>query len=69
MKTLPQPVLDKAYKLCADIDKNDYSFVVLSLYYNARLRKGDKTLVGGLRKKNFKYTVDTSQMYKLYSNT
>ncbi|WP_456480680.1 PIN domain-containing protein [Nautilia sp.] len=45
--------LKQAYELCFDVDKNDISFVALTIELNGVLLTGDKKLYNGLKNKGF----------------
>jgi predicted nucleic acid-binding protein len=52
-ETLSTQSLKKAYELCKDIDRNDISFVALTIELNGLLLTGDKKLFNGLKNKKF----------------
>lgn len=52
-----------AYNLCKDIDEKDTIYVALALELNGRLWTGDKKLIDGLNKKNFKQVITTGQLF------
>jgi len=58
----------KAEQLTHDIDSDDLLFVGLSLQYNCKLWSGDKQLINGLRKKGFKLTITTDEIFQIYLN-
>lgn len=57
-----------ALELVSDIDENDALFVALNNYLNAKLWTGDKKLINGLSKKNYKNTITTNELHKKYIN-
>jgi len=54
-----------AYKLVADIDPKDTSYVAFSKHFRCKLWSGDKELIRGLVKKGFKNIITTEDIYKL----
>ena len=52
--------MQKALDLCKDIDEKDTIYVALTLELRGRLWTGDKKLINGLEKKNFKQTITTA---------
>jgi len=56
----------EALKIVKDIDENDVLFVALNIYLDANLWTGDKKLINGLSKKNYKNTLSTSKLYGEY---
>ncbi|WP_024787355.1 MULTISPECIES: PIN domain-containing protein [unclassified Lebetimonas] len=52
-ETLSTQSLKKSYELCKDIDRNDISFVALTIELNGLLLTGDKKLFNGLKNKKF----------------
>lgn len=55
---------EKAEKLLIDIDIEDVYFIALTLELKAWLWTGDKKLYNGLKKKNFKKVVSTTELLK-----
>ena len=62
---IPQEIWQKAERLTFDIDPDDISFVALSIFLNAYLWTGDKTLYNGLQNKGFDKVILTSIMRKM----
>ncbi|MEO7265489.1 MAG: PIN domain-containing protein [Ferruginibacter sp.] len=56
---LPNQLIEKAYELVRDIDLDDLPFIATTLFINGILWTGDRALIRGLHKKNFKNIVDT----------
>ena len=50
---IERSIRQKAYELCADIDKADAPHIALTIQLDGLLWTGDKTLKEGLRKKGF----------------
>jgi predicted nucleic acid-binding protein len=61
-KTLSLKSLKQAYELCKDIDKNDISFVALTIELNGVLLTGDKKLFNGLKNKNFNKLITLEEL-------
>ncbi len=55
---------ERAYDLVKDIDEDDDQFVALALHLNCPLWTGDKKLVNGLRRKNFKLLITSEELRK-----
>lgn len=55
---------EHAYDLVKDIDEDDVQFVALALHLNCPLWTGDKKLVSGLRRKNFKLLITSEELRK-----
>ncbi len=53
-----------AYDLTIDIDINDFFFVLLSLYLDAKLWTGDKKLCKSLHKKGYEICLTTTELKK-----
>ena len=64
-KLLPETVIFRAKELVKDIDFDDFAFVAIANYLNALLWTGDKVLIEGLRKKNYKNIITTLELLKL----
>ncbi len=58
----------KADDLTKDIDPDDLLFVGLTLQLRCRLWSGDKKLINGLRKKDFKQIITTDELFRIYLN-
>lgn len=61
---LPQKDLKKAIEYCEDIDIDDSVFVGFSEYLKSKLWTGDKKLINGLVKKQFKKIITTEDLFK-----
>ncbi|MGV9013671.1 MAG: PIN domain-containing protein [Flavobacteriales bacterium] len=55
---------ERAYDLVKGIDENDDQFVALALHLDCPLWTGDKKLVNGLRRKNFKLLMTSDDLRK-----
>jgi predicted nucleic acid-binding protein len=55
---------ERAYDLVKAVDERDDHYVALALHLNCPLWTGDKKLVNGLRRKNFKLLVTTEELRK-----
>ena len=55
---------EHAFDLVKDIDEDDDQFVALALHLNCPLWTGDKKLVTGLRRKNFKLLITSDELRK-----
>jgi predicted nucleic acid-binding protein len=62
--SIASPVWERAYDLVKDIDEDDDQFVALALHLNCPLWTGDKKLVNGLRRKNFKLLITSDELKK-----
>ena len=54
-----------AEKLVADIDPKDVHYVAFSKHFRCKIWSGDKILMKGLAKKNFKNFISTDELFKL----
>ena len=63
-KLLPDKVIFKAKELVEDIDFDDFAFVAVANYLNALLWTGDKALIEGLLKKDYKNVITTLELSK-----
>ena len=52
-------------KLVAEIDPNDIHCIAYSKHFNCKIWSGDKALINGLAKKNFKKFITTNELFKL----
>ena len=63
---IPQKIWQEAEALTFDIDPDDISFVALSIFLDASLWTGDKTLYNGLQSKGFDKVILTSMLRKIF---
>lgn len=63
---LPENIVESA-NLVYDIDENDSLFIALNDYLGGKLWTGDKKLINGLRKKDYKQILDTFELYKIFN--
>lgn len=63
---IDQSFQEESYELVKEIDKKDLLFVALSLQSEYPLWSGDKKLMTGLRKKQFKGLFDTRQIIESF---
>ena len=63
---IQQEIWQVAEALTFDIDPDDISFVALSIFLDAYLWTGDKTLYNGLQNKGFDKVILTSTMRKMF---
>ncbi|MBN7811274.1 hypothetical protein J0A68_09915 [Algoriphagus sp. H41] len=61
-RLIPLPVFLNAENLTRDIDIDDTEFVALTDHAKAKLWSGDKKLIMGLRKKNWKKAITTDEL-------
>lgn len=54
-----------AGKLVADVDPKDVSYVAYAKHFRCKVWSGDKSLIRGLRKKNFNKFISTDALFKL----
>ncbi len=54
----------EAFELVKDIDIKDIQYVAFVIYFNRKLWSGDKVLVKGLAKKDFKNFLTTDELYQ-----
>jgi len=54
-----------ANKLVSDIDPNDMPYIAYSKQFRCKLWSGDKVLIKGLLKKDFKNIITTDELFKL----
>lgn len=60
---IPDKTILKAYEIVRDIDENDVIFVALTKHLKgSKLWTGDKKLISGLLKKEFKQIIPTSDL-------
>lgn len=59
---------EKAEIICKDIDEDDTIFVAFSMFLEGKLWTGDKKLIKGLHKKEFKNTITTEDLYHHFVN-
>lgn len=54
-----------AGKLVEDVDPKDVSYVAYAKHFRCKVWSGDKSLIRGLRKKNFNKFISTDELFKL----
>ncbi len=54
-----------AWKLVADVDPKDVSYVAYAKHFRCKVWSGDKSLIQGLLKKNFNRFVSTNELIQL----
>ncbi len=54
-----------SHKLVSDIDPNDIPYIAYSKQFRCKLWSGDKVLIKGLLKKEFKNIITTDELFKL----
>ena len=59
------PTWIAAEKLVADIDPKDVHYIAYSKHFRCKIWSGDKTLMRGLIKKDFKKFITTDELFKL----
>ena len=59
---IPTKTLKKTEIMLYDIDINDVEFVALTDHIHGRLWSGDKVLINGLQKKNWKKFISTDEL-------
>ncbi len=62
---IPDEQFVRAQKLVTDIDVNDIPFVALTEFLKGKLWTGDKKLITGLKSKEFKSLMTTSELSDL----
>lgn len=67
IKLIPHEIFRKALSLTHDVDIDDTEFVALAEHAKAKLWTGDKKLIQGLSKKNWKKVVSTEDLFTLIS--
>lgn len=68
VRLIPNEIFRKAESLTHDIDIDDTEFVALAEHAKAKLWTGDKKLIIGLMKKNWKKAISTDELYSLILN-
>jgi len=63
IKLIPIEIFEMAEKIVRDIDIDDTEFVALAEHAKAKLWTGDKKLIQGLVKKNWKRIISTDELY------
>jgi predicted nucleic acid-binding protein len=58
--------INKGIELVTGIDQDDAFFVALNNHLKANLWTGDKKLINGLKKKGYKRTISTDELYEIY---
>lgn len=64
-KKINEETLLKANALISDLDRNDYLFLVVTIYCNALLWTGDLKLLRGLRRKGFNSIITTKELKEI----
>ncbi|MFP5042547.1 PIN domain-containing protein [Parasediminibacterium sp. JCM 36343] len=64
-KNLRPPIINIAYDLVKDIDVDDAAFVATTIYLDAILWSGDKSLIKGLKTKGFHNIYDSAAIQTL----
>ena len=62
---LDESSLSEAARLIKGLDKDDYSFVAIAIYFNALLWTGDLKLYRGLRRKGFNNIITTKELKEI----
>jgi len=66
---IPERTILNAYEIVKDIDENDVIFVALTKHLKgSKLWTGDKKLITGLLKKEFKHLIPTSDLNEFLDN-
>ncbi|SDA48915.1 putative toxin-antitoxin system toxin component, PIN family [Algoriphagus alkaliphilus] len=65
IKLIPIEIFAMAETIVGDIDIDDTEFVALSEHAKAKLWTGDKKLIAGLAKKNWKRLISTDELFLL----
>lgn len=55
----------KAEKMVSDIDPNDVHYIAFSTFFKCKLWSGDKQLINGLLKKEFKNVINTTDLFQI----
>lgn len=55
-------------KLVAEIDPNDILYIAYSKYFKCKIWSGDKALINGLKKKNFKKFITTKELFAIHES-
>lgn len=53
----------KAQKLVSDIDPNDIQYIAFCTYFRCKLWSGDRALIKGLLKKEYKNVLNTAELF------
>ncbi|MCL6259046.1 PIN domain-containing protein [Aquiflexum sp. TKW24L] len=61
---VPREKYHQSFEICKNIDPADTPFVAFSLFLNCKIWTGDKMLIKGLNKKNFKDFITTEDLFK-----
>ena len=67
-RLLPYSIIENAKNLVADIDFDDFAFVATANYLDATLWTGDKILLNGLRNKEYKQVITTTELLHIVNN-
>ena len=65
IRLIPIEIFKKAESLTSDIDVDDTEFVALAEHAKAKLWTGDKKLIQGLIRKNWKKFITTEDLFTL----
>jgi predicted nucleic acid-binding protein len=58
--------LKQAYNLCKELDEKDTIYIALTIELNGLLWTGDKKLINGLDKKDFRQTITSTKLFSSY---
>ena len=63
IELIPNQIYSHTLEITSNIDIDDTEFVALTDHAKGKLWTGDKHLIQGLEKKNWKKTISTNELY------